>query len=987
MEKHIGIIQRLAAITRNILCVTLFHFFLPVNLSAQLSQHVNPFIGTGGHGHTFPGAVLPFGMVQLSPDTRIDGSWDGCSGYHYSDNTIYGFSHTHLSGTGVSDWGDVMLMPMTTKPSVDNKKYSSKFSHDKEKATAGFYEVFLKDEKINVELTVTARAGIHRYTFPENSKGNVVLDLLHRDKLLNGDIKQTDSVTITGHRISEAWAREQHCYFAIKFSKPLKKIIYYQNKKETPHDSLKNKKADAAIFQFNTENKPLMVKVAISGVSIEGALNNLNKEAEHWDFEKYKKEAESAWNQQLQKITISESNKDKLSTFYTALYHCCIHPSLNMDADNKYRGRDNQIHIAKGFTNYSVFSLWDTYRALHPLFTIIERQRTSDFINTFLHQYKESNRLPVWELSSNETDCMIGYHSVSVIADALTKNVKGIDTSLIYDAVKAAATYSGFGIPAYIQNGYVSADDEAESVSRTLEYSYDDWCIAQIMRRLHKPEDFATFIKRAQSYKNVFDTSIYFMRPRKNGGWLSPFDPKEVNNYYTEGNSWQYSFYVPHDIRTLITLNGGTKKFEQHLDSLFLTGDQTSGRTQGDLTGLIGQYAHGNEPSHHMAYLYTFIGRPDKTQDKVDYIIKNFYKNCPDGLIGNEDCGQMSAWYIFSSLGFYPVCPADAEYIIGKPQFDRCEMNLENGTIFAISKYFNTEPAPYIKSIELNNKTSLQSFINYTEISNGGTMTFSFQALSDTVNWFGKKGSDRPHTEVTANLIITAPVISAPSKSFFAEQKVSIIASEKYKTVYTLDGNEPTKHSSLYNGPISIENNYLIKAKTYFEVDSSKTTSAYFFKKPNDWKISISSPYNKQYTAGGDDGIIDGIYGDVNWRKGDWQGYQYTDFECTVDLRRPKKINSVSINFLQDTRSWIIFPKQVAIYFSSDNKNFKLLQIIKNKINPKDYTIQLQRFVTQLKSENVRYIKIIAKNFGQLPEWHQGKGDGAFIFIDEIEIK
>lgn len=979
---------------RNYFCFALLKFYLPFSLFAQgkLTNHVNPFIGTGGHGHTFPGAVLPFGMVQLSPDTRIDGSWDGASGYHYSDNTIYGFTHTHLSGTGVSDWGDILLMPMSTKSSFDKKIYSSKFSHAKEKASPGFYEVFLEDEKTKVELTVTPRTGIHRYTFPTNSEASIVLDLLHRDKLLEGNIKIIDSVTIAGYRISEAWVKEQHCYFAIKFSKPFTKIQYFKNKKNTsPADSSMKIISEACVLQFGKSEKPLLVKVGISSVSSEGALYNLIMEADHWDFEKYKKEAEDVWEKQLQKINVFSTEKEKLTSFYTSLYHCCIHPSLNMDYDNNYRGRDNKIHTAKGFVNYTVFSLWDTYRALHPLFTIIEQKRTSDFINTFLAQYKQSKRLPIWELSSNETDCMIGYHSVSVIADAIVKNIKGFDSLLVYEAVKAAATYSGSGIPAYIKKGYLSADDESESVSKTLEYAYDDWCISQIMQKLNKKDDYETFIKRAQGYKNVFDPSIGFMRSRKNGGWLSLFDSKEVNNHYTEGNSWQYSFYVPHDIDGLITLLGGEKKFEQKLDSLFITGNKTTGRTQSDITGLIGQYAHGNEPSHHMAYLYNFAGVPYKSQDKISEIQQKFYKNSPDGLIGNEDCGQMSAWYVFSALGFYPVCPGNNQYVIGKPLFDSCAINLENQKTFLISNAVNNVHAKYITSFIINKSASRKPIINHYQIINGGAITFSYQSKFDSTNKFGIGKFHRAGTKIrVAQEVITPPVIQSNSASFQNSQQISIssLLTNTNVIVYTLNGSAPVKNSTKYSGPFQIDKSCIVKSKIYSNKDSSKITEAVFYKKPNDWSIKLKSAYNKQYTAGGPEGLIDGIKGDINWRKGEWQGYQYQDFECVIDLIKNQDIRYVSLNLLQDTRSWIVYPTEVNIYVSTDNKKFALAGTIKSSIPANDYTIQIKKWESDFQvKQGMRYVKIVAKNYGKLPAWHEGKGDGAFIFIDEIEIK
>lgn len=960
----------------------LFISFLPVYLSSQvqLTELVNPFIGTGGHGHTFPGAVLPFGMVQLSPDTRIDGSWDGCSGYHYSDSVIYGFSHTHLSGTGCSDWGDVMLMPMKKDPVLDNKFYSSAFSHSQEKASPGYYQVYLKDEKINVELTSTLRTGIHRYTFSEKGEAHLILDLLHRDKLLNGTIKLIDSVTAVGFRISEAWAREQHCYFAIKFSSPIRLLT----------QSKTSEMINGSIFNFNLKEKELIVKVGISSVNEDGALANLNLEAPHWDFDKYKNEANAVWNKQLGKIEIQGGTQDKRIVFYTALYHCFIHPSLAMDAESMYRGRDNKVHTSSGNTNYSVFSLWDTYRALHPLFTIIERERTRDFINTFLNQYLQSKRLPVWELSANETDCMIGYHSVSVITDAIVKGIGGLDEEKLYAAMKASSTYTGFGVPAYSKKNYLDVEDEPESVSRTLEYAYDDWCIANLALKLNKKEDYAYYIKRAQSYKNVYDAKTGFMRPRKNGNWLSPFDAKEVNNHYTEGNSWQYSFYVPQDIDGLIALHGGRNQFEAKLDSLFSTSSKTSGREQADITGLIGQYAHGNEPSHHMAYLYTYVQKPEKTQKLVEKIANEFYKNSPDGLIGNEDCGQMSAWYIFSALGFYPVCPGSTEYVIGKPLFPYVAIHLEDGKKFVISRTTSLGEPNYIKSVQLNGSENNASIINHETIMKGGELVFTFEEKISSENKFGKGPFNSPSSKIVVNQLVPTPIIKNAGKSFKGKQIVTLEsnAAKSSKIVYSLDGTEPVFNSLVYKNPITIDKSCTLKTKMYFNGDSSSTNQAVFVKRPNNWKIQNKYAYNKQYTAGGVEGVIDGIYGDVNWKKGEWQGYQKSDFECVIDLNAVKSFSYVSANFLQDSRSWILFPKELSISISTDGKNFKLIETVANAVNALDENISVKKLEKNLgKNVSARYVKIIAKNYGELPEGHLGEGNRAFIFIDEIEIK
>ncbi len=959
--------------------------------SQNYCQSVNPFIGTGGHGHTFPGAVLPFGMVALSPDTRADGSWDGCGGYHYSDSVIYGFSHTHLSGTGCSDYGDVLIMPMVGEPSIDNKVYSSRFSHLKEKASPGFYQVTLDDDNIKAELSATLRTGFHRYTFPKTDKASIIVDLKHRDKTLDCNLNIVDKVTVTGFRTSEAFAKEQKVYFAIRFSKPFKKMQYATGKRltEVLNETYKDK-AEGAAFEFDAnDGNPIMIQVAISNTGVEGALKNLAAEAQHWGFEKYKLDAEAAWNRELSKIQITTDNKDDQTIFYTALYHCMIHPSINMDADGQYRGRDNKLHKANGFTYYSVFSLWDTFRSLHPLFTIIDPERTRDFIKTFLQQYSEVGRLPVWELSGNETNCMIGYHAVSVITDAYIKGIHGYDSSFIFTALKASANFTNNGIPAYKNGGYLQMDDESESVSKTLEYAYDDWCIAKFASKLNKQDDYVNYIRRAQSYKNVFDPTTGFMRPRKNGSWLSPFNPKEVNNHFTEANSWQYSFFVPHDITGLIQLYGGDKKFEEKLDSLFLTGSKTSGREQADITGLIGQYAQGNEPSHHMAYLYNYCGKPQKTIEKVNTIL-SFYKNSPEGLIGNDDCGALSAWYVFSSMGLYPVCPGSTEYALGAPIFKTVTINLENWKKFEISTKGKTSAAKYVSDITINGKNKKRPAINHFDIVSGGSLVFGFTDKNDETTNYGVSPADRPRSHIKDTSIVLNPIIDGKSKSFKDKQDVRITQNNETgaKIYYTVNGTEPTKKSTLYAKSFLIDKSCVVKARVYLGNDSSKTTTASFYKMPHNWKITIASSYNKQYTAGGDEGIIDGIYGDINWRKGEWQGYQGQDFECVIDLGAAKPVSSFSSNYLQDTRSWIVFPNEVEYFISADGKNFKSVGKVTNDVKADNYDTQLKKFdLSADKPQTAKFVKVVAKNFGKLPEWHAGAGGDAFIFIDEINVK
>ncbi|MES2762689.1 MAG: GH92 family glycosyl hydrolase [Bacteroidota bacterium] len=963
-------------------------FFVSTSLAQiKYASYVNPFIGTGGAGHTFPGAVLPFGMVQLSPDTRIDGSWEGCGGYHYSDSVIYGFTHTHLSGTGVSDYGDVLVMPVLDKNSYKNKAYATKFSHLKEKASAGFYEVTL-NSNIDVKLTATKRVGIHQYTFPKTDTGTIVIDLLHRDKTLNCSLKIVDSVTIVGSRVSEAWATQQYVYFIMKFNKPiLAKSLTTKNMSKTP---TVKENTIGGYLQFDMrDGKPLIIKTGISQTSTDGAKRNLEAEAVHWNFEKYKSDAEKSWEKELSKIEVQTKDPEKQVIFYTALYHCFTHPSLAGDVDGKYRGRDMKIHQANGFTPYTVFSLWDTFRGLHPLFTIIQQKRTADFINTFLHQYNESGRLPMWELSANETNCMIAFHSVSVIADAMTKGISGFDKDALYGAMVAASNYTNLSTPVFNKNNFLQIDDEPESVSKTLEYAYDNWCIAQVAKKLNKKPDHDLFMKRAQAYKNVFDKKTRFMRPRKNGNWLSPFEPREVNNHYTEANSWQYSFFVPQDINGLMNLMGGEKRFEQKLDDLFSAKSETEGRQQVDITGLIGQYAHGNEPSHHMIYLYNYVGKPSKTQEKIYKVLAGFYKNDPDGLIGNEDCGQMSAWYVLSSMGFYQVCPGNPEYTIGSPLFDHVKIHLENGKIFEISKKNPTPVFQYIQSSMLNAKPSNSSVLTHSAIVSGGKLEFVMQEKLDETTLFGSSEFLRPSTEINTKQIVQVPLIITPAKITETENTISIEHPDpKVKLVYTLDGSEPKISSTVYSGPFTSDTTVTIKAKAFLKLESSSVTTAIAYKKPNNWKISIQSKYTPQYDAGGNEGIIDGQKATTNWRSGGWQGYQGQDFNCIIDLGKVTPIQYVTAEFLQDTRAWIIYPKQVTYEISEDGNTYAPFGTIENGIAADDYSIQKRTFFNNNTIPvNARFVKIKAINFGKLPDWHQGNGGDAYIFVDEIEVR
>ena len=747
---------------------TLLFCLLVISAAAQdYTKYADPFVGTGGHGHTFPGAVMPFGMIQPSPDTRLKG-WDGCSGYHYSDTMVYGFSHTHLSGTGCSDYGDVLLVPTTGKVKFGEKNYRTHFSHSNETASPGYYSVLLDQRHIKVELTATKRTALHKYTFPKSGESNIILDLNHRDRVKAGEININGDNEITGHRYSSSWADKQHVYFVIQFSKPFKKAGISKGGVLSAKDRHAKGISLKSYVTFETsEGEVIYAKVGISAVSIEGARKNLGAEQPGWEFDKVRMEAHDAWNKELSKIAIESNDASVMRTFYSSMYHVMTSPYLYQDVDGKYRGQDQKIHEGKGYEQYTVFSIWDTYRALHPLLTLIDRKRTGDFVNSFLSMYEQGGLLPVWELAGCETNCMIGYHSVSVINDAFQKGITNFNADEALTAMKKSATitdrelhhlrtgkslsqifslyYYSIGWNDYGKYGYIRYHSGRACVSKTLEFAYDDWCIAQMAKKLGKTDDYNFFIRRAQNYKNLLDTSTGFMRARQRT-FEKHFDPYEINRRYTEGNAWQYSFYVPQDLTGQMKMLGSKQRMATFLDSLFNTSSVLRGHKQPDVSGLVGQYAHGNEPSHQIAYEYDYAGQPWKTQSRIRYIMKNLYRDQPDGLEGNDDCGQMSAWYVFSAIGFYPVCPGSDEYTIGSPLVDKAVMHFENGKTFTVKTVNNGPGNIYISSAKLNGANYTKSYLRYENIAKGGEIEFTMSATPNE-NW-GSSDKDVPVSKI-----------------------------------------------------------------------------------------------------------------------------------------------------------------------------------------------------------------------------------------------
>jgi putative alpha-1,2-mannosidase len=1045
------------------------HFSL-LTANAQTRDYakwVNQFIGTGGHGHTFPGATMPFGMVQLSPDTRID-DWDGSSGYHYSDDIIYGFSHTHLSGTGIPDGCDILFMPV-----VDDMKFfywpgegsgngaGTKFSHNNERAEPGYYSVRL-DDGIQAELTATERVGFHRYQFPKGELpfANIILNLKWRDKALETQITKVGVRRVEGFRRSSSWAKNQRVYFVAEFSQPFTAIGGFTHATEEEAEKVQKFKRS---FRFDSPNgTQVLVKVAISNVSIEGARKNLEAELPHWDFDKVRADAKAAWNKELSKIEVSGGTDDQTTTFYTALYHTMIHPNVFNDVDGRYKGMDGKIYslrderqetgdrrqetktqgqrpkaksaIRDPQSQYTVFSLWDTFRAAHPLYTIIDQKRTVDFINTFIRQYEQGGRLPVWELWGEETDTMIGYHSVSVIADAMAKGIKGFDYEKAYAAAKHSAELDHHGLAAYKRRGYISMEDENESVSKTLEYAYDDWCIWRMAEVMAKNEfdklppippgktvtyrggpmgkgmalllNASKYQDRARFFENLFDPSTGFMRPKKNGGFVSPFAPNEVTFNFTEGNSWVYSFFVPHDINRLMELQGGREKFAAKLDELFTTKDKLAGREQPDITGLIGQYAHGNEPSHHIAYLYDYAHQPWKTQKLVRKIMDEFYKPEPDGLIGNEDCGQMSAWYIMSASGIYEVTPGSAIYAFGTPLFPEIKYNLENGKTFTIRAKNVSSANKYILNAKLNGAPYKKAFITHEDIMNGGVLEFVMidSAVTTAFTEFPVSTTDSdfvavPAIQTNRSVFVDQTTItlgrSAPETDiyFTKEDIVEYRPPAKGEPVYLTDGvfvegYFPMDEAIKYTGPFVLKGSTKITAIAVNKAGTrSKIVDAVFRKRPNDWTVKIDSKYNRQYTGGGDEGLIDGIRGTVNFASGEWQGYQGQDFVAVIDMGVERDFTEVGGSFLQVARSWIWMPTRIEVEAMLNGESYEKIAEIVTDVPVTEMTPTIREYKKSGPPLRARYVRVHAYNLGKIPAWHPGAGFDAFIFVDELFVR
>ncbi len=970
-------------------------------------RYVNPFIGTGGHGHTYPGAAVPFGMIQLSPDTRHDG-WDGCSGYHYSDSVIYGFSHTHLSGTGVPDLCDILIVPQQgkalTEPGYSSPKgYGSPFSHKDEVATPGFYSVKLQKNNIDVKLYAAERSGLHEYTFNEaKGKKYILIDLDHRDELISAEIKAINNTTLSGHRHSKAWAGNQRLFFQMEVNTPFKSTLITEGKKHK------------MLLEFPESTKQVLLKIGISAVGVQGAATNLQKEIPEWSTTILHFQAEKRWAAELRKIEFKSPEQEVMVNFYTALYHAYLCPTLFTDADGNYLGNDGKIYNAGANDQYSIFSLWDTYRAAHPLYTLTQRERTEDFIQSFLRIYQQRGDLPVWELVGNETDCMIGYHSVSVILDAYRKGIRNFDAKLALEAMITTSKLNEYGKAPYAKNGFLGTDVEPESVSKTLEYAYDDWCIAEFAKELGNDSIYKIYSQRSYNFLNVFDPQTKFMRARRGGQWFSPFNPAEVNFNYTEANSWQYSLAAPQHLSTLREVIGGKDSLQIWLDKLFTTESKLAGREQVDITGLIGQYAHGNEPSHHMAYVYNYTNQPYQTQEKIDRILREMYHNAPDGLSGNEDCGQMSAWYVLSAMGIYPVCPGSPVYNIGRPLQTFANINFENGKSFTIRTQNNSPKNKYIQSMALNDKPYEKLFINHEDLLVGGSLLI---VMGDQPNLkLNTFESDIPEKEIIPDNVVPVPYFTQTKRTFTDSitTEIKVLQLEKRENnehfvTYTTDGSEPNVNSKDFPVTVTLKDNTVLKAQSFCATQLVTTdeknkvvigdihetasnlssVSTIFTKSSNNIALKLSTEYANQYAAGGENSLIDGLRSNsTDYRSGDWQGYQGVDASGVVFFKQAQKVSSVSISCLQDEHSWIFLPEMFTVEYSVDGEKYMPALVAKTATSPlKEGQLSEQLTVTFPAAVEVKSIRFTAKNRGVCPAGHISAGGKSWIFVDEVIIQ
>jgi predicted alpha-1,2-mannosidase len=966
--------------------------------NAQLpSSYVNPLVGTDAHGHTHPAATRPFGMVQLGPDTRLDpNDWDGSSGYHYSDSTLYGFSHTHLSGTGVSDFCDLLFLPFYGEKKLEPKKYAAHFDKKTEQATPGYYAVTLTKSRIRCEMTATDRVGVHRYTYPTGrEKASLLIDLRHRDVVLDAHLRVVNDRELEGYRVSSSWAKEQHFYFVIRFSK---RFFNGNVLNMAPEPAVSGRsvtsKSVAGVFDFYHDGEPLVVTVGVSGTSMEGARRNLEAECTDFDFDQVWNKAEQAWDDVLGRVEVAGGTQSERRIFYTAMYHALLAPNLWSDADGQYRGRDGRIHPDPGHAMYHVFSLWDTYRGCWPLQALVCPERVRDFVKTFARQAEEGGVLPVWELAANETGCMIGNHALPAIAEAYQHGlVDRADLPALYKAMQHSLERDTLGLKSWRERGYIAMDQEAESVSKSLEYAFDAWCVYQLamsenLRRqdpLIEPD--RRFYAQSQQIRHLFDPETGFFRGKSNGTWHRPFDPREVNFNYTEANAWQYRFAVQHEPYWLSILLGGHARLSQALDSLFEQKNTTTGRNQADITGLIGQYAHGNEPCHHVPWLYNSVGQPLRTRRRVRQIMQSMYHDRPDGLCGNDDCGQMSAWYVWAALGMYPMTPGSGQYELHEPSFETIKIQLESGKSLIIKNKALKPPTLDVRD-ELRYRWNGRVLDATTSVPldlllAGGELVFESGRAPTTVP--GVLPAD-----VYATLGAPAlPYVAEGERVFEEKQRIAFGHLDPAVLIWYRDEANSDTTWRRYEGPFWLEKG----ATWHFFAEKNGQRSlverAIFSKKENNLRVlRYATQYSPQYTARGEQGICDLLMGGADFRSGGWQGYEGVDLDVVLDLGEKRRVTRLWTNCMQDENSWIFFPTSVRYEVSDDARTWEVIGSAGAPVGP-DKSGSLQHKFEFLPQEKLktRYVRVVATNRGKCPEWHKGRGYPAWIFADEVGVE
>ena len=976
---------------RNTLLITALLFGLTT--TAQEAQwtsikDINPFIGTGGHGHTHPSAQAPFGMIQLGPNTRYEG-WDGCGGYHYTDSTLYGFSTTHLSGTGVSDYGDLLFLPYG---SMVKEGAQIPFDKTSEKVSPGYYSCVL-DDGTRVQATAGDRIGKLVLDYQEADSPGVMVDLNFRDHVLEKELTVFAGDKFQGKRISQGWAREQHFYFVFDV--------------QPRPDSVVELSDGVYWIQLPKNTSRAEVSMAISGTSENGAWKNFAEEDPWRSLERIRSETEEKWTKELAKSKVKSASADDRAIFATALYHAYSVPNLWSDVDGSYRGADGKIYIDTDHAHYTVYSLWDTYRTAHPLYTITQPDRTQEFIYGMLDMYEQRGRLPIWELAGNETDCMIGYHSVSVLADAIAKGYH-TDTALTLEAMRATAEMDVFGLGAYQESGFLSIEDESESVSKTLEYAYDDACIAWTAERLGNLGMMNSYKQRASAYRSLIDPESGFVRPRTNGDFLTPYAPQEVNNHFTEANAYQYSFSPVHDIegwmevltnfraareswntlprkKQAMVVKSRHDVLEDLLDELFTAPSETTGREQADITGLIGQYAHGNEPSHHIAYLYNATNNPGKTSYWVNEILNSQYQNAPDGLSGNEDCGQMSAWYVMASMGLYPLVPGQPHYQLSTPKWDAIHLELASGKSLDIAA---KGTGAYLSSYNLGEEVlahKQKRYVTHEQLLEGG----SWDVERDTDAGFWKR--TQRYTTSLNNPTPPAPIIRV-NRTFSGETPVEIVPTGSYD-LWRYDRYENVKWKKDRKGRermgTAFDNGFVTAITPHYGY-GNHIAKAVFTKRDDNYSARwIQGTPTSQYTAGGAGAAVDGIQGDTDWRKGHWIGIQGEDAVLEISLKEPKSVDSISVGVLKDIRAWIALPNNVTVsvlFQSAENwttlgsRNFEYRALFEEE------PIRLSLLFKTDSETPISKIRVHYENAGELMPWHPGAGYPSYFFTDEIRI-